>query len=129
MTEQELSPHQSGDEEELTAPGTTDTAPAPTTPYNAVLTFQGLVVQLFEEKQGQEGSVVNRQPPSLSLSLSVYFSFYQSFPVLSFVLNFFNSVSSFSLSVSLSLSLYIYLSLSLFLSALCDFTLSYHKEW
>nr|XP_034335213.1 vacuolar protein sorting-associated protein 13A isoform X3 [Crassostrea gigas] len=53
----ELSPHQSGDEEELTAPETTDTAPAPTTPYNAVLTFQGLVVQLFEEKQGQDGSV------------------------------------------------------------------------
>ncbi|XP_056015608.1 intermembrane lipid transfer protein VPS13A-like isoform X3 [Ostrea edulis] len=47
----ELSPHQIGSMEELSAPDTTDAGSAPTTPYNAVLTFQGLVVQLFEEKE------------------------------------------------------------------------------
>lgn len=75
VKDQELTPIQSEEEEELAAPEMTDTAPPPTTPYNAVLTFQGLVVQLFEEKEGQEGSVVRKLMIILPLSfffLSVY---------------------------------------------------------
>lgn len=56
----ELSPHQIGSMEELSAPDTTDAGSAPTTPYNAVLTFQGLVVQLFEEKEKENQPLVNR---------------------------------------------------------------------
>lgn len=62
VKDQELIPIQSEEEEELAAPENADTAPPPTTPYNAVLTFQGLVVQLFEEKEEQEGSVVRKLP-------------------------------------------------------------------
>lgn len=63
VKDQELTPiHSEEEEEELAAPENADTAPPPTTPYNAVLTFQGLVVQLFEEKEEQEGSVVRKLP-------------------------------------------------------------------
>lgn len=62
VKDQELTPIQSEEEENLADPETADTAPPPTTTYNAVLTFQGLVVQLFEEKEGQEGSVVRKLP-------------------------------------------------------------------
>ncbi|XP_061177627.1 intermembrane lipid transfer protein VPS13A-like [Saccostrea echinata] len=57
MEDKELPPPQTGSEDELPAPETTEAPPAPTTPYNAVLTFQGLVVQLFEEKQQEDHSL------------------------------------------------------------------------
>lgn len=112
VKDQELTPIQSEEEEELAAPETTDTAPPPTTPYNAVLTFQGLVVQLFEEKEGQEGSVVRKLMIILPLSfffLSVYLTL--------------NSLSLWSLSpcASLFLPFYLCVYVSIHLSLILSF--------
>lgn len=51
----ELSPPETGEVEELSDSDTPQPGPAPSAPYNAVLTFQGLVVQLYEEREEKEG--------------------------------------------------------------------------
>nr|XP_022286655.1 vacuolar protein sorting-associated protein 13A-like isoform X3 [Crassostrea virginica] len=59
----ELSPPETGEVEELSDSDTPQPGPAPSAPYNAVLTFQGLVVQLYEEGEEKEGV---RKPSLLS---------------------------------------------------------------